>query len=498
MSSILSATRPSETPVSLIVIGASGDLARKKIIPALFALYCQKLLPERFQVVGFARSSLSHEKFRETITQNLTCRYAPGESCGEKMEAFLSRCFYTSGNYDSAESFAHLCNEVKKIEGPDGANRVFYMAIPPFLFLDVARSLKNAGLVSQPGEPRWSRAVIEKPFGSDRESSDTLVRSLAEVFTEQQTYRIDHYLGKEVIQNLLVLRFANLIFDPIWNRTCIDNIEVSWKEDIGVEGRGGYFDEYGIIRDVMQNHLLQILALIAMEQPVTLQAQDIRNEKVKLLRSIPPLSIDDIALGQYSEGAWKGGKHPAYASEESVPPQSRTSTYAAAVLNVRNRRWDGVPFLLRAGKGLNARMTEIRIRFHETPGGLYRCATQALSRNILVIRVQPDEAITFQIMNKVPGLKMNLGLSDLNLRYGSAFNVEIPDAYECLILDVIEGVESLFIRSDELAAAWDIFTPVLHEIDRRGIRPQPYPFGSSGPVGADALAARYGAAWHSG
>ena len=488
--------RKPEEPVSIIVLGASGDLARRKVIPALFALYCQKLLPERFHVIGFARSHLSHEEFRTRITEHLTCRYAPGESCGERMEEFLSHCLYVSGKYDDRVSFANLREELRNVEEARPANRVFYLAIPPFVFLDVAQSLRYAGLVSGPNDPHWSRAVIEKPFGSDRVSSDELVRNMADVFSEEQTYRIDHYLGKEVIQNLLVLRFANLIFDPIWNRAHVDNVQISWKEDLGVEGRGGYFDEYGIIRDVMQNHLLQILALIAMEQPVSLHSRDIRDEKVKLLRCISPVKIEDLALGQYGPGLWKGIQRPGYREEESIPADSRTPTYAAAVLHIANRRWAGVPFLIQAGKGLNARMTEIRIQFREVPANLYSNQGCPLSPNQLVIRVQPDEAITFEIMNKTPGLEMRLGKSDLNLRYGAVFDAEIPDAYECLLLDVLEGDESLFIRSDELAAAWDIFTPILHQSEKERIEPDLYTFGTNAPSRACALAARYGVQWH--
>lgn len=483
-------------PVSIIVLGASGDLARRKVIPALFALYCQKLLPAQFRVVGYARSHLSHEEFRNRITEHLTCRYVPGESCEKRMEDFLSHCFYVSGGYDDRASFANLREELRKLEGANPTNRIFYLAIPPFVFLDVAQSLRYAGLVSGPYDPNWSRAVIEKPFGSDRATSDDLVRNMADVFTESQTYRIDHYLGKEVIQNLMVLRFANLIFDPIWNRAHVDNVQISWKEDLGIDGRGGYFNEYGIIRDVMQNHLLQIMALIAMEQPVSLQARDVRDEKVKLLRSIAPVKLEDMVLGQYGPGVWKGKNRPGYRQEESIPSDSRTPTYAAAVLHATNRRWAGVPFLIQAGKGLNARKTEIRIQFREVPANLYLNQGQPLARNQLVIRVQPDESITFQIMNKTPGLEMRLGKTDLNLRYGSTFKVEIPDAYECLLLDVMEGNESLFIRSDELAAAWDIFTPVLHEIDRNQIEPDQYPFGTNMPSRSLDLAARYGAEWH--
>lgn len=481
-----------EQPVTLLIIGASGDLARRKVIPALFALYCQKHLPSRFQIVGFARSWMSHEDFRNKIMEHLTCRYAPGESCADKMSEFLSRCFYISGHYDDPESFNHLRKELKTLEGGQPTHRMYYMAIPPFIFLEVAHSLHNAGMVGGVHEPCWSRVVIEKPFGSDRQSSDELVREMAKVFSEEQTYRIDHYLGKEVIQNLLVLRFANLIFDPLWNRSYIDHVCISWKENIGLEGRGGYFDSYGIIRDVMQNHLLQILALIGMEQPVSLSSRDIRDEKVKLLRSLAPVAEEDVVLGQYSEGTWQGVKHLAYRAEESIPPGSKTPTYAAAVLHIRNRRWDRVPFLIEAGKGLDDRMTEIRIRFREVPGNLYGQSTAAFPRNQLVIRVQPDEAITLEIMNKKPGLEMKLEKTHLNLRYGAAFNEEIPDAYECLLLDVLERDESLFIRSDELAAAWDIFTPLLKTIEQKQTEPALYPFGSKGPAQVATLAAKYG------
>lgn len=484
-----------EGPVSILILGASGDLAKRKIIPALFALYCQNLLPEKFQVVGFARSRMSDEEFRGLATENLTCRYAPGNSCGELMEQFLARCFYFQGQYNSPESFRLLRERLLRLEGNEPTNRVFYMAIPPSVFLDVARSLKQAGLVTDGGASPWSRAVIEKPFGSDRSSSDEMVRNMAEVFEENQTYRIDHYLGKEVIQNLLVLRFANLIFDPIWNRAHIENVQISWKEDLSVEGRAGYFDGYGIIRDVIQNHLLQILALIAMEEPVSLHAKDIRDEKVKLLRSIPPVELRHVVVGQYAAGVWKGVRKAGYLEEEGVPKGSVTPTYAAAVLHVANRRWEGVPFLIRAGKGLNDRMTEIRIVFRETPGKLYDDALHEPVRNELVIRVQPDEAIVFRIMNKTPGLEMKLGISELNLRYQAAYRVEIPDAYECLLLDVLEGDESLFIRSDELAAAWDIFTPVLHRLEEERVQPEPYAFGAEGPLAAAGLAGRFGTGW---
>lgn len=480
-------------PLSVIVIGASGDLALKKIFPALFALYCQGYLPNDFHIVGFARSPLSNDEFRDRVMSRLTCRYTPGERCDEKMAEFLRRCTYVAGEYNSATSFRQLHEELKHLDEGGQENRVFYMSIPPFLFLDVAHALAEAELVHRGEGAGWSRVVIEKPFGSDRASSDDLTESMSKVFTEEQTYRIDHYLGKEVIQNLLVLRFANLIFDPIWNRSFVRSVQISWTEDIGTEGRAGYFDQYGIIRDVMQNHLLQMLALVAMDQPLSLQAQFVRDEKVKALRAISPLTLEDLVIGQYGAGEAVGRHHVGYIDEKGTPPGSITPTYAAAVLHIKNRRWDGVPFFIIAGKGLNTRMTEIRVRFMDVPSNIFQRNGNRLGANELVIRVQPDAGISLRVINKVPGLGIRLDESNLDLSYEAAYSgTEIPDAYESLILDVIKGDKSLFIRSDELEAAWDVFTPVLHEIDALKVRPDIYPYGSYGPERAQELFERYG------
>jgi len=466
-----------DVPLTIIVIGATGDLARKKIVPALFSLYCQGLFPGQFQVIGFSRREMTDEAFREMVARHLTCRYTPGENCADYTRRFLARCFFVAGQYGDRQSFLSLYERMRSEEGLGRANRLYYMAIPPFLFLDVAHAIAGAGLVSCDEGPGWSRAVVEKPFGQDRPSSDELVDSMKQVFREDQTFRIDHYLGKEVIQNLLALRFANAIFEPIWDRNAIDSVRISWKEDAGAEGRGGYFDSYGIIRDVMQNHLLQIMALVAMEQPVSMDAQSVRDEKVKLLRCVPPVRLEDLVLGQFSAGKGGGG----YREEPDVPDDSRTPTYCQAVLRINNRRWDGVPFIMTAGKAVSQRHTLIEINFHPVAGNLFSAQYQTLPPNQLVIRVQPDEAIFFRILNKAPGLGMKLVETELNLRYKAAFDTVIPDAYESLLLDVIRGDKSLFIRADELEAAWDIWTPVLHEIDAKKIEPQLYPFGSDGP-----------------
>lgn len=467
--------------MSFIVIGASGDLSRKKIFPALFSLYCQGYLPEHFNIFGFARSKFSQSEFRTLITRHLTCRYAPGESCAERMEEFLARCHYTSGDYGSRDSFLDLYKTMRQLEENRASDRFYYLAIPPSIFLDVARAIGDAGLVNCTRDKPWSHVVMEKPFGRDRESSDVLSEALSKVFVENQIYRIDHYLGKEVIQNLMVLRFANIVFEPLWNRDFIRSVKIVWKEDLSLEGRGGYFDQYGIIRDVMQNHLLQMLALVAMEPPKRLDALNIAKEKVALLRRVPPLKLADLVIGQYGRSVKGERTFPAYVDEETVADDSITPTFAAAGLKIENRRWDGVPFLMIAGKGLDERMTEIRIQFREVPGNVFCDDDGCPKPNELVIRVQPDEAIDLSITSKVPGMGMTLQSSSLDLQYKAAFQEQIPDAYESLLLDVMRGDKSLFIRSDELQAAWDIFTPVLLEIERHRVVPEPYEFGGGGP-----------------
>jgi glucose-6-phosphate 1-dehydrogenase len=485
----------SDRSLSIIIVGASGDLAQKKLIPALFALYSQDYLPASFHVFGFSRSPMTHEEFRAKSQEHLTCRYVPGERCADRMSEFLARCHYVSGQYDSADSFLDLFQAMKPLEDGRTVNRLYYLAIPPTVFVPVARAMGNAGLVACGPAPAWSRVVIEKPFGSDRASSDVMARELSLVFPERDIYRIDHYLGKEIVQNLMVLRFANRIFDPLWSRQDIASVQITWKEDIGIARRGGYFDQFGIIRDVMQNHLLQILSIVAMEEPASLDSQAIRDEKVKVLRSMPVLTLGDLVVGQYRGGVRNGAEIPSYTEEAGVQPDSITPTFAAAALRVNNERWREVPFLVRAGKGLDARVNEIHIQFRPKSRNLFGEILPALPENELVIRIQPDEAIYFRIANKVPGLDLAVAGSDLDLRYESAFREMIPDAYECLLLDALHGDKSSFIRNDELAAAWDIFTPVLHELGQKRIRPEPYDFGGHGPAAADRLAERYGMTW---
>lgn len=491
---ILSLPEKLEPTISITVVGASGDLAKKKIFPALFALYYEGFLPKHFTVFGYARSKMTDDELRTMISKTLTCRIDDRENCGDKMDQFLKRCFYQSGLYGSEDDFSELNKKLRLKEAGRLPNRLFYLSIPPNIFVDVVRSASRRA--SSIGG--WTRVIVEKPFGRDTESSAELTRSLKQYLTEDQIFRIDHYLGKEIVENLSVLRFSNLVFEPLWSRNCIRNVQFIFSEDFGTEGRGGYFDNYGIIRDIMQNHLLQILALFAMETPVSLEAEDIRNEKVKVLRSMRQIVVDDVVVGQY-KGHAKGGKsHPAYTDDPTVPKGSVTPTFAAAALFIDNARWDGVPFLMKAGKALHTKRAEIRVQFRHVPGNLYKGKFGTdldKATNELVLRLQPDEAIYLKINNKVPGLGMRLDRSDLNLLYKTRYKGEIPDAYERLLLDAIEGERRLFIRSDELDAAWGIFTPVLKELEEKKIAPELYPYGSRGPVGAHYLAAKHNVRW---
>ncbi len=447
-------------------MGASGDLTRKKLLPALFNLFCNGMLPERFQVVGFARSHMSDADFRDVVAATLTCRYEPEPSqCDIKVGQFLKRCHYHTGQYTDADDFRALGRRLESLNGPY-ASMLMYMAIPPSVFLETARSIRQAGLADE--ETReWSRVVIEKPFGRDSTSSAELTGALSEIFSENQTYRIDHYLGKEVIQNLLILRFGNRIFEPIWNRDHIESISISFSEKIGVEGRAGYFDRFGIIRDVVQNHLLQTMALTAMEQPIRLNAQEIAEEKNKLLRATAPMDLEETVTGQY-EG---------YLEDEGVPEDSVTETYVATRLHVNTPRWYGVPFYVSAGKALDTQKTELIIRFKELPYSLF----PGVVGNCLRIRVQPNEAIEMVVNNKVPGMTLESSTVRLNMLYHEQFDAELPEAYERLLLDVLRGDRSLFIQKEELAAAWNVVTPALQRIEAERIKPQPYPYGSAGP-----------------
>ncbi|EGG20206.1 glucose 6-phosphate-1-dehydrogenase [Cavenderia fasciculata] len=439
-----------ENPLTVVIVGASGDLAKKKTYPALFGLYCRNLLPTHTVILGYARSHIEIGEFRQHLR-----KYLKGDE--NQKEQFLNMCYYHSGSYDKKESYDQfnldILEQEKKL-GQETNNRLFYMAIPPSIFVQVAKGIKHS-LISPNG---WSRVIIEKPFGKDLQSSRELIGELKKLFVERDLFRIDHYLGKEM-------------------------------EDIGTEGRGGYFDQFGIIRDVMQNHLLQVLSLVAMEPPLTLSAEDITNEKVRLLKCITPIQLNEVVLGQYT--ASPDGKQPGYLDDAGVPKDSLCPTYAAAVFHVNNPRWRGIPFILKCGKSLDQRKTEIRIQFKRPDNFLFK--DEDISRNELVMRIQPGEAVYLKLLNKKPGLNNKIEQTELDLSYRSRFeNLDLPDAYERLILDSIKGDHSLFVRDDELDVAWQIFTPLLQEIDRLKIVPEKYEFGSRGPKSSDELAKRVG------
>ncbi|KAG0223609.1 glucose-6-phosphate dehydrogenase [Mortierella sp. GBAus27b] len=466
---------------TVVVLGASGDLAKKKTFPALFGLYKNKYLDPKTHIIGYARTKMDQATFEGHVSMYIKLKTDEDKAL---LQSFLKLCSYQDGQYNQDSDFQRLEQRLGEVEKVSGATeRLFYMALPPSVFIPVATSLKKNNY----RDGITTRLIVEKPFGMDLESSRKLAKELGALFSEEEIYRIDHYLGKEMVKNLMILRFANVIFGSVWNRHSIDNVQITFKEKIGTQGRGGYFDEFGIIRDVMQNHLLQILTLVAMEPPVSLDSEDVRDEKVKVLRFIPPITKDDVLLGQY--GKSEDGKEPGYLDDTTVPKGSKTPTYAAATLYINNERWTGVPFVLKCGKALDQQKTEIRVQFKDVAGSLF----STVSRNEIVIRVQPNEAVYVKMMNKEPGLGMKTIISDLDLSYSSRFSDSvIPEAYESLILDALNGDRSNFVRDDELDAAWKIFTPILKSIDQGEIDPAPYAYGSRGPKGVGEFVAKYG------
>jgi glucose-6-phosphate 1-dehydrogenase len=406
-----------------------------------------------------------------------------------KLKEFWAMNTYVRGSYTEKDAFEKLNVEIVKLEaGHKKANRLFYLALPPSVFAPVTSNIKLCCMSSL----GWSRVIVEKPFGKDSESSAELSEHLSSLFQEEEIYRIDHYLGKEMVQNLMVMRFANTVLQPIWNRNNIANVVVTFKEPFGTMGRGGYFDEFGIIRDIMQNHLLQVMCLAAMEKPASNSSEDIRNEKVKVLRSIRPIELDDVVLGQYvGDPMGKGDSKLGYLDDETVPKGSRTPTFAIAALYIRNERWDGVPFILKCGKALNERKAEVRVQFKDAPGNIF--AEGSSRRNELVIRLQPNEAMYMKLMMKQPGMSFEPVESELDLTYTNRYgNIALPDAYERLILDTLSGTQAHFVRSDELAEAWRIFTPLLHRIEGENIEPIKYIYGTRGPKEADEFASKLG------
>ncbi|KAG0186111.1 Glucose-6-phosphate 1-dehydrogenase [Apophysomyces sp. BC1034] len=450
--------------VTIIVLGASGDLAKKKTFPALFGLFRHGFLPENTQIVGYARTQMTHEDYLGRVTQ-----YIKAQDCQETLEKFKKITSYVSGQYDDDKSWQHLDSALRESEQKRGLtvgkkHRIFYMALPPSVFIPVAKGLKH-NVYSKEGS---NRLVVEKPFGMDLESANHLGKELGALFTEDEIFRIDHYLGKEMVKNVMNVRFANIFFSNVWDRNNINNVQITFKEPFGTEGRGGYFDQTGIIRDVMQNRKFV--------------------NKRFVLKCIRPIELEDALLGQYVAADGK----PGYLEDETLKNKdSLTPTFAALVCKIHNERWEDVPFILKAGKALNEAKVEIRIQFRHVPGNLYKES----SRNELVMRIQPKEALYMKFNNKQPGLSYQTIQTDLDLSYHDRYtDLHIPDAYESLILDVLRNDHSNFVRDDELEAAWKIFTPLLHKIDGHAndVQVKQYAYGSRGPAELDSFVKKHG------
>jgi glucose-6-phosphate 1-dehydrogenase len=489
-------------PCVLVMFGVTGDLASKKLLPAVYDLANRGLLPPGFSLVGFARRDWANEDFAQIAYEavKLHARTPFRDTVWQQVSEGVR---FVSGEFADDAAFDELAKTVNDLAAQrgTGGNCAFYLSVPPKAFPLVIQQLKRSGL-SEPSGPEsgpkpWRRVVIEKPFGHDLKSARELNAVVDAVFPPQAVFRIDHYLGKETVQNILALRFANTLYEPIWNRGYVDHVQITMAEDIGIGGRAGYYDGIGAARDVIQNHLLQLLALTAMEEPVSFDADSLRAEKEKVLSAVtlPADLAIGTAPGQYAAG-WQGGVQvPGYLQEEGIPADSRTDTFAALELGVDTRRWAGVPFFLRAGKRLPSRMTEIALMFQRAPHLPFAATdTEELGHNALVIRVQPDEGVTIRFGSKVPGSAMEVRDVNMDFAYGGAFTESSPEAYERLLLDVLIGDAPLFPRQKEVELSWKILDPVEEFWASAGPLEQ-YPAGSDGPPSAHALVARSGRAW---
>jgi glucose-6-phosphate 1-dehydrogenase len=490
----------SAPPCTLVIFGASGDLTKRKLVPALFRLVQERLIPAEFAVIGVARQQMSDEEFREQMREAVS-EYGEEEEINDEVwESFARGLFYRQGDFRDAASFEALRDALAEIdkERATGGNHLFYLATAPSYFGLIAEQLGKAKL-AQPQEGAWTRIIVEKPFGYDLESARKLNAELADVFKEEQVYRIDHYLGKETVQNLLVFRFANSMFEPLWNRQYIDHVQITNAEAIGVEGRGGYYDAVGVVRDMIQNHVFQVVSLIAMEPPVSLSANSVRDEKVKAMmavRAIPPEQVNEFAVrGQYGPGYVLGEKVVGYREEPGVNPESSTETFAALKLYLDNWRWAGVPFYIRSGKRLPKRVTEIAIQFKDVPHRLFTQTDAPLEPNVLVVRIQPNEGITLRFGAKLPGQATRIRWVNMDFRYGSSFGVEPPEAYERLLLDCMLGDSTLYARRDMTERGWEIVTPILEAWKQPATDFPNYAAGADGPQSAHELIERDGRQW---
>jgi glucose-6-phosphate 1-dehydrogenase len=486
-------------PCTVVIFGATGDLTHRKLVPALYNLQRERLLPPGFNVVGFARRDWTDDFFRDSLHKD-AAQFSRSGVEESLWGSFAAGVTYQASSFDNPAGYAALAARLATLDQQRGAggNRLFYLATPPESYPTIIQQLGAAGLAHSPGGG-WVRIIIEKPFGRDLDSARALNAEVHQVFDEAQVYRIDHYLGKETVQNILVFRFSNGIFEPIWNRSYVDHVQITVAEIVGVEGRGGYYERAGALRDMVQNHLMQLLTLTAMEPPVGYRADAVRDEKVKVLRAIRLLaSVEtETVRGQYGPGTVNGQAAPGYREEPGVAPDSRTETYVALRFFIDNWRWAGVPFLLRTGKRMPKRVSEIAIQFRQAPHLLFDAGPLSdIEPNVLAMKVQPDEGITLRFDSKVPGQVNQIRPVTMDFRYNASFGVESPEAYERLLLDAMLGDSTLFTRSDEVEASWSLVTPIHQGWESA---PPPrfpnYEAGSWGPKEADKLLGRDWRKW---
>ncbi len=489
-------------PAAVVIFGATGDLTRRKLVPALYSLATNQLLAPETAIVGVARSELSDDEFRGRM------RTAVEEHGREPLDediwdGFARRLSYVAAPFDQEDGYARLRSHLEGLDADHGThgNRLFYLATAPEFFPVIAERLGGAGLAEEPDDgERFARLVVEKPFGMDLASARELNARLNAVFRERQVYRIDHYLGKETVQNLLVLRFGNAIFEPVWNRRYIDHVQITVAEDLGVGTRGGYYDESGALRDIVQNHMMQLLSIVAMEPPARFESREVRDEKVKVLRAVPPFDPQtagrDAVRGQYGPGWIAGERVPGYREEKGVDPGSITDTFVAMRVEVDNWRWAGTPFYLRTGKRLPRRATEVAIQFKPAPHLPFAStAVETIEPNLLLLRIQPDEGASLRFLAKVPGPQIDLRVVSMDFAYGSAFLRSSPEAYERLLLDALLGDSTLFTRWDEVERAWEVLDPLIQLWESGPADMHDYPAGSWGPEEADLLLERDGREW---
>ncbi len=490
-------------PATIVIFGGSGDLSKRKLVPALFELHCEKQLPRATAIVGYARTGESDETYRAEM-KIAVAEFARKKPVDEaEWNAFASRLHFFRGDLTIPKNFADLKDRLETIEKDRGlpGNRLFYLAIPPSAIAAVVNNLGQSGFVYRVDAGPWSRVIVEKPFGRDLESAKALNEELSQVFRERQIFRIDHYLGKETTQNILVLRLGNGIFEPLWNRRYVDHVQITVAESIGIENRGKFYEEAGVLRDIIQNHVLQLLCLVAMEPPVAFDPNAVRDEKVKVLRSIQPQTAEEILLdsvrGQYGPGAVDGQTVVGYRQEKDVNAMSLRETYAAWKVQIENWRWAGVPFYLRAGKRLQKRVTEIAIQFKTPPIALFRrVGVLRQEPNVLVLRIQPDEGVALKFGAKVPGPVTKVDPVTMDFRYSEFFGASQPEAYERLLMEAIHGDSTLFARRDEVEAAWEHVTPLLDVWrDNPPLDHPNYEAGTWGPDASVALLARDGRRW---